>query len=160
PGSPGHPERLGWGTRRAAGAPPPAFPRPSVVPPPPPPAPPASPAYLVAPVLARAILAALDEILRRAGEPVVGLAEGRHPSVAVVVEPDIKPHLRHPLGMAHGACPGAAHLLGRASAALDGDECVEQLLLPIGAAARLSPRERRERGENRTHVVLLHVRIA
>src|SRR5262249_10030143 len=121
---------------------------------------PGSAAHLVAPVLAGAILAALDEILRSAGESVVGLAERRHPAVAVVVEPDIEPHLRHPLGMAHGARPGAAHLLGRAPAPLDDDERVEQFLLPIGAAARLSPRERRERRDDGAHVVLLHVRIA
>src|SRR5262249_32695400 len=62
--------------------------------------------------------------------------------------------------MAHGARPGAALLLGRAPAALDDDERVEQFLLPISATARLSPRERRERGDDWAHVVFLHVRIA
>src|SRR5262249_43161027 len=37
---------------------------------------------------------------------------------------------------------------------------VEQFLLPIGAAARLPPRQRRERRDDRAHVVLLDVRIA
>src|SRR5262249_62028879 len=100
---------------------------------------------LVAPVLPGAIFPALDQILRSAREPVVGFAERADATIAVVVHPDIEPHLRHPLGVAHGAGPGAAHLFRRAPAAFDDDERIEQLLLPVGAAARLAPRQRRQR---------------
>ena len=111
-------------------------------------------------MLACAIFAALDEILRGAGERVVRLAEWRHPAIAIVVEPDIEPYLRHPLGMAHGAGPRAAHFLGRAPPAVDDHQRVEQFLFPIGAAARLAPGERGERRDHGPHMVLLHIRIA
>ena len=111
-------------------------------------------------MLAGAILAALDEILRGASKRVVGLAERTYPAVAVVIEPDIEPHLRHPLGMAHSAGPGTAHLLGCAPAVLDDDERVEQFLLPISAPPRLAPRKGGERRDDGPHMVLLHIRIA
>src|SRR5262249_56854275 len=63
-------------------------------------------------------------------------------------------------GVSNGAGPRAAHLLGRAPAALDDDERVEELLLPIGLASRLAPGERGQRREHRTHVVLLDIGIA
>src|SRR5690348_15644011 len=62
--------------------------------------------------------------------------------------------------MPHRARPGAAHLLGRAPAALDDDERIEELLLPIAPAARLAPGERRQTGDHRPHLVLLHLRVA
>ncbi len=62
--------------------------------------------------------------------------------------------------MAHGAGPGAAHFRGRAPAALDDDQRVEQFLRPIGAPPRLAPGERCQRGDHRPHMVLLHHRIA
>ena len=75
-------------------------------------APPETPLNLVAPVLAAAISAALDQILRGAGDRVIGLAEGRNASITIVIDATCEPYLRHPLGVAHGARPGAAHLLG------------------------------------------------
>src|SRR3984893_12945851 len=111
-------------------------------------------------MLAGAVLAALDEILRGTRERVVGLAERRDAAVLVVIDADIEPYLRHPLGVAHGARPGAAHLLGGAPAAVDDHQGVEKLLLPIGAAARLPPGQRRERRDHRAHVILLDIRIA
>ena len=111
-------------------------------------------------MLAAAILAAVHQVTRGRGERIVRAAERADLAVAVVVHAHVEPDFRHPLRVAHGARPGAAHLLGRAPTALDDDECVEQFLLPIGATARLAPRERRERGDDRAHVVLLHVRIA
>jgi hypothetical protein len=60
----------------------------------------------------------------------------------------------------HGAGPGAAHLLGCAPATLDDDQRVEEFLFPVAPPPRLAPGERAERREDRTHVVLLDVRIA
>jgi hypothetical protein len=47
-----------------------------------------------------------------------------------------------------------------APAALDDGERVEKLGFPIGAAARLAPRQGGERGNDRSHVVLVHDGIA
>ena len=117
-------------------------------------------AHLIAPMFAAVIFAAIDQIARAGAERVVGLSERRHPAVLVVVHADIEPDFRHPLGMAHRAGPGAAHFLRRAPAAIDDLQRVDQLGFPIGAAARLVPGQRRERGKYRPHVVLLHQRIA
>src|SRR5215470_1721729 len=61
----------------------------------------------VTPMLATAVLAALNEIARGRGERIVGTAERRDPAVAVVVDADVEPHFRHPLGVSHGAGPRA-----------------------------------------------------
>ena len=106
------------------------------------------------------IFAAIDQKARAGAERIVGLAERRHPAVAVVIHADIEPDFRHPLGMAHRAGPRAAHLLRRAPAAIDDLQRIDQFGFPIGAAARLVPGERRERGKYRPHMVLLHQRIA
>jgi hypothetical protein len=51
-------------------------------------------------------------------------------------------------------------LFGRGPAALDDHQRVDELLLPIGAAARLGPGQRRQRRDHRPHMVLFHDRIA
>ena len=111
-------------------------------------------------MFAAAIFAAIEQIARAGAQRVVGFAEWRDFPVAVVVGADIEPDFRHPLGMAHRAGPGAAHLLRRAPAAIDDLQRVDQLGFPIGAAARLVPGQCGERGKYRPHMVLLHQRIA
>ena len=111
-------------------------------------------------MLAAVIFAAVEQIARAGAERVVGLAERRDAAVLVVVHADIEPDFRHPLRMAHRAGPGAAHFLRRAPAAVDDLQRVDQLGFPIGAAARLVPGQRRERGKDRAHMVLLHQGIA
>ena len=54
---------------------------------------------------AAAVFAAIDEVLRAAPERVVRLVEGIDLAIAVIVDTDVEPHLGHPLGMSHGACP-------------------------------------------------------
>src|SRR5262249_54868491 len=117
-------------------------------------------AHLVAPVLAAPVFSALHEIARGRAKGVVGSAERVDASVAVVVEADVQPDLRHPLGVAHGAGPGAAHLGWVAPAALGDDEPIAQLLPPTGAPPRLTPGQCGERRDDWPHVVLLHVRVA
>src|SRR6185312_1039320 len=117
-------------------------------------------AHLIAPMLAAVILAAIDQVFRGRAECVVGLAKGRDLAVAVVVDADIEPDLRHPLGVAHRAGPGAVHLLRRAPALVDDAQRVDELGLPISLAPRLVPGERREGGKHGGHMVLLHQRIA
>ena len=117
-------------------------------------------ADFITPMLAAMIFAAVDQIARGGAQRIVGLAERRHPAVLVVIHADIEPDFRHPLGVSHGAGPRAAHLLRRAPAAIDHAQRVDQLGFPIGAAARLVPCERGERGKYRAHMVLLHQRIA
>ena len=111
-------------------------------------------------MLARMIFAAVEQIFRGRAERVVGLAERRNLAVAVIVDADMEPDFRHPLGVAHRTGPGAAHLLRSAPAAIDDAKRVDQLAFPIGLAARRVPGERGQRWENRTHVVLLHQGIA
>ena len=117
-------------------------------------------ADLIAPMFAAVIFAAIDQIARGGAERIVGLAERRDPAVAVIVDADIEPDFRHPLGVTHRAGPGAPHLLRRAPAAIDDPQRVDQFGFPIGAAARLVPGQCGERGKHRPHVVLLHQRIA
>ena len=74
--------------------------------------------------------------------------------------PTCEPHLRHPLRVAHRARPRADHLRRRRPPALDDDERVEELALPVLPAARLVPGERRERGNDRTRVVPMDDRVA
>ena len=111
-------------------------------------------------MFAAVIFAAIDQIARAGAQRIVGLAERRHAAVAVIVHADIEPDFRHPLGVAHRAGPGAAHFLRRAPAAIDDLQRVDQFGFPIGAAARLVPGQRGERGKYRAHMVLLHQRIA
>ena len=111
-------------------------------------------------MLVAMVLAAIDQITRAGAERVVGFSKRRHPAVLVVVHSDIEPNFRHPLGVPHGAGPRPPHLIRRAPAAIDDLQCVDQLGFPIGAAARLVPCQRRERGKYRAHMVLLHQRIA
>src|SRR5262249_13850493 len=93
-------------------------------------------------------------------ERVVGFAKGRYLAVAIVVDPDIEPDFRHPLRVPHRAGPRSAHLLGRAPAAIDNAQRIDELALPIGLAARLVPGKRGERRKDRAHMVLWHQRIA
>ena len=74
--------------------------------------------HFMAPVLAAPVFPALDEIAGGRSERVVRRAERRNLAVAIVVDTDMQPDLRHPLGVAHGAGPGADHLLWRAPTAL------------------------------------------
>src|SRR6185437_9090877 len=115
---------------------------------------------LAAPRFAAAIAAALDEIARGAGERVVGLAEGRGAPVVVVVDAHVQPHLRHPLGVAHRAGPGADHLGGLRPAPVDDGERIEQLGFPVGAPARLAESERGERRNDRPHVFRVDDHVA
>src|SRR5205823_6838890 len=117
-------------------------------------------ADFVTPVLAPVIFAAIDQIARGGTQCIVRLAERGHPAVMIVVDPDVEPYFRHPLGMSHGAGPGSPHLLRRAPAAIDDAQRIDQLGLPIASAARLIPGERRQRWKYRPHMVLLHERIA
>src|SRR5258706_6154449 len=111
-------------------------------------------------MFAAAILAAIDQKARAGTEPLVGLAERRSPAIPVVIHPYIEPDFRHPLGMSHRAGPRSPHLLRRAPAVIDDPQRVNQLSLPIGAATRFVPGERRQRWKYRPHMVLLHQRIA
>src|SRR5437588_5614295 len=106
-------------------------------------------AHLITPMLATAIFSPFDEIVGGARERIIRFAEGRDAAVMIIVDAHVKPNLGHPLGVPHGACPRAAHLLGRTPAAIDDDEGVEQLLLPIAAPARLAPSKRTERRDHR-----------
>src|SRR5207248_7336907 len=101
-------------------------------------------AYLVAPVLAAPVFAAVDQITRATPECVVRLAEWIDLAVAVVVEADIEPDFRHPLRVAHGARPRADHLLRIAPAFVHDAQRVDQLRLPVRATAGLAPGERSE----------------
>ena len=114
---------------------------------------PARKPHLVAPGFAAPVMAALREVARGAGDRVVRLAVRRDAAVTIVVDPHVQPHLRHPLGVAHGAGPGADHFLRARPAALDDHQRIGELLLPVGAPPRLAPGERRERGHDRPHVL-------
>src|SRR4051794_34263065 len=115
--------------------------------------------HLVTPMLAPAILAAFQKKACGRTERVVGAPEGTDLAVAVVVHADIEPDFRHPLGMAHGSRPGAAHLLRSAPAPLDDHECIEQFLFPIFLAPRFTPGKRSQGRKNEPHMVLLDIRI-
>ena len=117
-------------------------------------------AHFIAPMLAAPIVAALDEKARGRCQRVVRRTVGRDFAVAVIVDAHIQPDFRHPLGVAHGAGPGADHFLRRAPAALNDDQSVDQLPLPIGAPARFAPGQRRQRRNDRPHMVFRHHRIA
>src|SRR5260370_38894346 len=106
-------------------------------------------------MFATVIFAAIDQKARAGTERIVGLAERRYPAIPVVIHPDIKPDFRHPLGMSHRAGPRSPHLLRRAPAAIDDLQRIDQFGFPIGAAARLVPRECRERRKYRPQMVLL-----
>src|SRR6267378_1185594 len=110
-------------------------------------------AHLMAPMFAAVILAAVDQKARAGTQRVIGLAERRYSSILVVIHPDIEPDFRHPLGMPHRAGPRSPHLLGRAPAAIDDLEGVDQLGFPIGAAARFVPGKRRQRRKYRPHMI-------
>ena len=116
--------------------------------------------HLITPVLAAVIVAAVDEIARGGAERIVGLAEGRDPSIVVVIDADIEPDLGHPLGVSHRSRPRSSHFLRRTPATLDYAQRIDKFALPIGAAARLVPGERGQRRKYRAHMVLLHQRIA
>src|SRR6266404_3940111 len=96
-------------------------------------------------MFAAVILAAIDQIPRAGAERIVGLAERRHPAVAIVIHPDIEPDFRHPLGMPHRTGPRAPHLFRATPAAIDDFQRVDQFGFPIGAAPRLVPGEGGER---------------
>ena len=116
--------------------------------------------HFIAPMFAGTILAAIDQIFGGRAERVVGPAEGRDFSVAVIVDADMEPDLGHPLGMAHRAGPGAAHLWRRTPALVDNVQRIDELAFPIGFSARRIPGERGKRGEDRAHMILLHLGIA
>src|SRR3954454_5068249 len=105
-------------------------------------------------------MAALNEVARGRTERVVRPPERIDAAVAVVIEADVQPHFRHPLGVAHRTGPGAVHLGRCRPATLDDHEGIEKFLLPIGPSARLAPGECGKRRDDRAHVVLLHIRIA
>ena len=111
-------------------------------------------------MFAAPVFAALDKKTRRRAERVVRRAERRNLAVAVIVDAEMQPDLRHPLGMAHGAGPGADHFRGRTPAALNNLQRVDQFVFPIFAPARLAPGERGQRGDDGPHMVFLHKRIA
>src|SRR5262249_39532336 len=120
----------------------------------------AGPTNLITPMFAAVILAAIDQIFRSRAERVIRLAKWRDLAVAVIVDADIEPNLRHPLRVTHGASPGAAPLLRRAPAALDNAHRIDQLAFPIGLAPWLVPGQCGKRRKYRAHVILLHQRIA
>jgi hypothetical protein len=72
----------------------------------------------------------------------------------------MQPDFRHPLGMPHGAGPGAHHFFRRAPATLNDRQGIDQFAFPIAAAARLGPCQRRQRRDHRPHVIFLDDRIA
>ena len=117
-------------------------------------------ADFIAPMLATVIFPAIDQITRGGTERIVRLAEWRHPAVAIVIDADIEPDLGHPLGVSHRAGPRSPHLLRRAPAAIDDAQRIDQLRLPIGAAAGFVPGERGQRRKYRPHMVLLDQGIA
>ncbi len=78
----------------------------------------------------------------------------------IVIDADIEPDFRHPLGMAHRTGPRSPHLLRRAPAAVDDPQRIDQFGLPIGLAARRIPGKCRERRKHRAHVVALYPGIA
>src|ERR1700730_1770662 len=110
-------------------------------------------------MLAATISAALDEILRRAGNRVIGPAEGRDASVPIVIDAHVEPNLPHPLGVADGTRRGAAHLLRCAPATLYDHQRVEQLLFPVGFPPRLPPCQSGERRNDGAHVIFLDIGI-
>ena len=59
----------------------------------------------MAPVFTGVILAAIEQIFCGGGQRVVGLAERRNLAVAIIVDAEMQPDFRHPLGMAHRAGP-------------------------------------------------------
>jgi hypothetical protein len=61
--------------------------------------------HFVPPRFAALILAALEQVARGSCERVVRLAERVDAAVLVVIDADLEPHLRHPLGVAHRAGP-------------------------------------------------------
>ena len=109
-------------------------------------------AGLAAPGFAAAILAALEQIARGAGQRIVRLAEGIDAAVMVEIDAHVQPYLGHPLRVTHGAGPGADHLRRLRPAAIDDGQRVEQLGFPIGAPPRLAVGQRRERRDHRPHV--------
>ena len=111
-------------------------------------------------MLAAPVFAALDEVARRRAERVVRRPERRDLAVAVIVDAGMEPDFGHPLSVAHGARPRADHFCRRTPALLNDGQRVDQLGFPVFAPPRLGPCQRRQRGNDRPHVVLLHQRIA
>src|SRR6185369_5931115 len=91
-------------------------------------------ADFIPPMLTSVIFAAIDQIARGGTQCIVRFPERRHPAVMIVVDPNVEPYFRHPLGMSHGAGPGSPHFLRRAPAAVDDAERIDQLGLPIASA--------------------------
>src|SRR5262249_42559892 len=94
---------------------------------------------LITPGFPVAIVAAIDQEACGAAECIVRGAIRRDAAVVVEIDPHVQPYLRHPLGVSHGAGPGADHLLRVTPAAFDDDQSVEQLAFPVVASARLTP---------------------
>src|SRR5262245_66175104 len=62
--------------------------------------------------------------------------------------------------MSHSARPGAHHLFFLSPAALDNEERVNELLLPIGAPAWLTPGQGGERRHDGAHVLAVDDHVA
>ena len=72
----------------------------------------------------------------------------------------MQPDLRHPLGVAHRARPGADHVGWLRPAAIDDRERVEQFGFPIAPPARLAPGERGQSRDDRPHVFRIGHHVA
>src|SRR5438876_6189511 len=86
------------------------------------------------------------EIIGDRGEDVLAPVPDVATAIVVVAHGELQIARGHELALAHGACPGAQHVLRTDPALVDDLDCRHQLLAEIGAAAAVVS-ERGERGD-------------